>query len=53
MHELGITQSIVEMVAGRAADARIQRVTVEIGKLSAILPDAIRFCFDICAQGTA
>ena len=53
MHELGITQSIVEAVAARAADARIQRVTVEIGKLSAILPDAIRFCFDICAQGTA
>jgi hydrogenase nickel incorporation protein HypA/HybF len=53
MHELGITQSIVELVAARAADARIRRVTVEIGRLSAIMPDAVRFCFEICAQGTA
>lgn len=28
------------------------RVTLEIGKLSSIMPDAVRFCFDICAKGT-
>ena len=27
-------------------------MTLEIGKLSAILPVAVRFCFDICAKGT-
>lgn len=52
MHELGITQSIVDIVAERAAGATIRRVTLEIGKLSAVLPDAIRFCFEICAQGS-
>jgi hydrogenase nickel incorporation protein HypA/HybF len=27
-------------------------VRLEIGRLSAVVPDSIRFCFDICAQGT-
>jgi hydrogenase nickel incorporation protein HypA/HybF len=28
-------------------------VVVQIGKLSAVLPDAVRFCFDLCSEGTA
>ncbi len=52
MHELGITRSVVAICAERAPGARVTRVTLEIGKLSALLPDAVRFCFDICAQGT-
>ncbi len=31
---------------------RVTRVVLEIGKLSAILPDAVRFCFDLCTEGT-
>ena len=53
MHELSITQQIVAVVAERAAGARVTRVVVEIGKLSAVVPDAVRFCFDLCAEGTA
>jgi hydrogenase nickel incorporation protein HypA/HybF len=52
MHELGITQSIVELAAERADGQRVRRVVVEIGKLSAVLPDAVRFCFDLVAEGT-
>lgn len=52
MHELGITQNIVAIAAEHAKGAKVQRVTLEIGKLSAIMPDAVRFCFDICCQGT-
>lgn len=52
MHELGITQNIVAIVSEHAAGAKVRRVCLEIGQLSAILPDAIRFCFDICCQGT-
>ncbi len=47
MHELGITQNIVAIVTEHAKGAKVQRVLLEIGKLSAIMPDAIRFCFDI------
>ena len=52
MHELGLTQQIVETVAERAGGARVTKVVVEIGKLSAVLPDAVRFCFDLCCEGT-
>ena len=52
MHELGITQEIIEIVSRHAGDAKVNRVVLEIGKLSAVLPDAVRFCFDICAEGT-
>jgi hydrogenase nickel incorporation protein HypA/HybF len=52
MHELGITQNIVAIVAEHAKGAKVKRVSLEIGKLSAILPDAVQFCFDVCCQGT-
>ncbi len=53
MHEMGITQSIVAIVAEQAAGRKVTRVTLEIGKLAAIMPDAIRFCFDVVAKGSA
>ncbi|MBD2245720.1 hydrogenase maturation nickel metallochaperone HypA [Nostoc sp. FACHB-888] len=52
MHELGITQNIVAIVTENAKGAKVLQVLLEIGKLSAIMPEAIRFCFDICTQGT-
>jgi hydrogenase nickel incorporation protein HypA/HybF len=52
MHELGITQNIVAIVSEHAQGRKVQRILLEIGKLSAIMPDAVRFCFDICSQGT-
>lgn len=52
MHELGITQEIVAIVCEHARGAKVVRVVLEIGKLSAVLPDAVRFCFELCAEGT-
>jgi len=52
MHELGITENIVAMVAEHAKNSNVKRLTLEIGQLSAIMPDAIQFCFDICSRGT-
>jgi hydrogenase nickel incorporation protein HypA/HybF len=52
MHELGITQNIIAIVSENAQGKKVQRVLLEIGKLSAIMPEAIEFCFDVCAQGT-
>lgn len=52
MHELGVTQRIVAIVMDRAGDARVTRVVVEVGKLSTVMPDAVRFCFDLCCAGT-
>jgi hydrogenase nickel incorporation protein HypA/HybF len=53
MHELGLTQEIVAVASERARGAKVRRVVLEIGKLSAVLPDAVRFCFDLCAEDTA
>ncbi|MEM7590210.1 MAG: hydrogenase maturation nickel metallochaperone HypA [Cyanobacteria bacterium P01_A01_bin.83] len=52
MHELGITRNIVAIVSENAKGIPVSKVTLEIGKLSAIMPDAIRFCFDVCCKGT-
>ncbi|HEY3860706.1 MAG TPA: hydrogenase maturation nickel metallochaperone HypA [Verrucomicrobiae bacterium] len=52
MHELGVTQEIIEVVAGRAHERKVKRIVLEIGRLSCILPDAIRFCFELCSEGT-
>ncbi len=52
MHELGITQEIVAIVAEQARGAKVTRVRLEIGKLTAVLPDAVEFCFELCAEGT-
>ncbi len=52
MHELGITQNIVAIAGEHAQGAKVRRITLEIGQLTAIMPDSIQFCFDVCAQGT-
>ena len=52
MHELSITQNIVAIATDHANGARVCRITLEIGQLTAIMADSIRFCFDVCAQGT-
>ena len=52
MHELAITQAIVEAAAARSGGAKVVRVVVEIGKLSGVMPDALRFCFGPCCEGT-
>ena len=53
MHELSITRNIVAIVSEAAAGRRVSRVTIEIGKLSGVLGDAIAFCFDAVSAGTA
>ncbi|MGD0719996.1 MAG: hydrogenase maturation nickel metallochaperone HypA [Roseiarcus sp.] len=53
MHELGITRNIVAIVSEAAEGRPVRRVTIEIGKLSGVLSEAIAFCFDAVARGTA
>lgn len=52
MHELGITQNIIAIVGQHAQKRKVSKVTLQIGALAAIVPDSIRFCFDVCAEGT-
>jgi hydrogenase nickel incorporation protein HypA/HybF len=52
VHELAITQSVVDTVVDRLGGRQVEAVTVVIGKLSGVVPDAMTFCFDLCTSGT-
>ncbi|MFF3567308.1 hydrogenase maturation nickel metallochaperone HypA/HybF [Nocardia jiangxiensis] len=52
MHELAIAQGIIGGACEHAAGRRIFRVTVAVGTLCAVVPDALRFCFELAAEGT-
>jgi len=52
MHELSITQSVVDTITDRMPGARVSGVRLEIGRLSGVLPDQVRFCFDLVCDGT-
>lgn len=52
MHELSITQSVVDAVCERAAGRTVHSVKVEVGALTAVVPEAMLFCFDLMTEGT-
>jgi hydrogenase nickel incorporation protein HypA/HybF len=52
VHELSITQAVVDAVVEQLGDARVRTVHLRIGRVSGVEPDAVRFCFDLCAAGT-
>jgi hydrogenase nickel incorporation protein HypA/HybF len=52
VHELGIVQQVVELAAERTHGARVKRLVLEIGRLSMVMPDALRFCFDLATAET-
>lgn len=52
MHEMSITQGIIEICEKHAGGRRVLAIDVEIGELSSVVPDAVLFCFEACSQGT-
>ena len=56
VHELAISEAVVSGVCERLAstlgESRISRVVLEVGRLSAVEPEALRFCFELSAAGT-
>lgn len=55
MHELALSESILHIVLEHAKTCNIRRirmVRLEIGALSCVEPDALRFCFDAVTRGT-
>ena len=52
MHELAITQSVVETVTSRTGEAAVAGVRLRVGQLSGVVPDAMRFCFELVTAGT-
>ena len=52
MHEAAIAEGLVDGVIERVPGRRITSVRVEIGALSGVVPDALRFCFGLATEGT-
>lgn len=56
MHEMGIAMEIVEIakasIPADMQDAKVRRVNLQVGKLSAIVPDSLRFCFELVVKET-
>jgi hydrogenase nickel incorporation protein HypA/HybF len=52
MHELAIMEGVIETISERAGDRRVATVRLEIGRLTGVVPNALRFCFEVCARGT-
>ena len=54
MHEMGIVQSIMDILEQQAKMHRATRivgVTLEFGALTAVMPEAVRFAFEILSKG--
>ncbi len=55
MHEGGVAQSALDMALERAAAegaGRIHRMTLRVGPLSGVVPEALEFAFEVVTQGT-
>ena len=55
MHEMSLCQSMVDIITEQAATGDFDRVTgvrLELGALSCVEPEALRFCFDAVTKGT-
>ena len=56
MHELSITQNILDIVLdkAKAADAKkVTRINLVIGELSGVVSDCVQFYFDFLKKGNA
>jgi hydrogenase nickel incorporation protein HypA/HybF len=56
MHEMGIALQIIEIAtASLPVDlgaARVAKVNLKVGKLAAVVPESLRFCFNVAAKDT-
>lgn len=55
MHEMSIAEGVLKLVeetASREQANRVKLVVLQIGKLSSVEPEALRFCFDAITRGS-
>ncbi|MBS0643721.1 MAG: hydrogenase maturation nickel metallochaperone HypA [Acetobacteraceae bacterium] len=55
MHEMALCQGVVSLIedeAARHAFSRVKTITLEVGVLGHVEPEAMLFCFDAVSRGT-
>jgi hydrogenase nickel incorporation protein HypA/HybF len=54
MHEFAIAQSLLKIVECEAlpyTGAKVLRIKLRLGKMSGVMPDALKFAFEVISQG--
>lgn len=55
MHEMSVVNKIVKIAEKHARQNNARKVTrlvLQIGELSSVIPDAVRFCYPVCIEET-
>ena len=54
MHEMGIATEIVrivtESIPADIVDPKVARINLKVGKLAAVVPQSLQFCFEMAAK---
>ncbi len=57
MHEMGIALQIIEIATESIPKdldgVKVARVNLKVGKFSAVVPESLRFCFEVASKETA
>jgi hydrogenase nickel incorporation protein HypA/HybF len=57
MHEMGIATEIIRIVTDSIpddlVDPRVERINLKVGKLAAVVPQSLKFCFEVAARETS
>jgi hydrogenase nickel incorporation protein HypA/HybF len=55
MHELGVTENVINITLAKAGEAqagKVLKINLVVGELSGFVPDCIQFYFDALSKGT-
>jgi hydrogenase nickel incorporation protein HypA/HybF len=55
MHELGVTENIIDIILAKAGEAqagKVLKINLVVGELSGYVPDCVQFYFDTLSKGT-
>ena len=53
MHELSIMENALAVAIEQSAGRKITRIDMAVGELTAVVPDALQFAFEVLSKGTA
>lgn len=57
MHEMSIAQNLLEIVQEHVEQlhwnhARVKTIRMRIGEMAGVVPESLRFCFEVASEGT-
>jgi hydrogenase nickel incorporation protein HypA/HybF len=56
MHEMGIALEIIKIatdsIPGNLKKSKVEKINLKVGKLAAVVPDSLKFCFEVAAKNT-